>query len=333
MTAVSDAASPDDVALLAALADAGQRMRSELGKRIVGQHDVIERLLISLFAGGHALIVGVPGLAKTSLIAALAECLSMSFGRIQFTPDLMPADITGSDVLQHDADGTRRFQFAAGPIFANILLADEINRTPPKTQAALLQAMQEGKVTVGGHTHPLPQPFMVFATQNPIEQQGTYPLPEAQLDRFLMQINIGYPSAAEEAQIAQGHGDAAALTPIVTPADLLAMQALVHRLPTPEHVVLHAVQLTRLTRPDTATSELVRASVAWGAGPRASQSLLLAARARAAAAGRPFVEMADVDAVARPVLEHRLVMSYRGQADGHTPAAIIDHIIERLAAS
>ncbi|MEC7519742.1 MAG: MoxR family ATPase [Myxococcota bacterium] len=324
----------DDVAQVARLADARLRIVEQLEKRIVGQKDVIELMLISLFARGHGLFVGVPGLAKTLLISTLAEVLSLESNRIQFTPDLMPSDITGTDVLEEDAaTGERRFRFVPGPVFTNVLLADEINRTPPKTQAALLQAMAEGRVTAGGKTYPLEPPYLVFATQNPIEQEGTYPLPEAQLDRFLFQIDVGYPSEAEEVEIVQRTtaplGDAP--EPVLGREEILALQELVPRVPVAPHVVAHAVALARASRPDAPNApETVKTFVAFGAGPRASQALILGAKARAVLDGRFAAEADDVRALAHPVLRHRIVASFRAEAEGVRATDVIDAILEAV---
>jgi len=308
---------PDTVAL-GTLARTHARLLEQIERRVIGQREVVELLLISLFAGGHALFVGVPGLAKTLLVSSLAEAMDLEFARIQFTPDLMPTDITGSEVLEEDGSGRRSFRFVPGPVFCNLLLADEINRTPPKTQAALLQAMQEARVSAGGKTHPLPPPFHVFATQNPIEQEGTYPLPEAQLDRFMVEILVEYPDEEAEKQIvALSLSERPSLTPVITPAQLLELQALVRRVPVPPSVIDHTVALLRTTRPQEercppALRELLR----WGAGPRAGQQLVLAAQARAALAGREAVSIADVRALTTAVLRHRLVPSFAAESRG-----------------
>jgi MoxR-like ATPase len=307
-----------DTVALGTLARTHVRLLEQIERRVIGQRDVVELLLVSLFAGGHALFVGVPGLAKTLLVSSLAEAMDLEFARIQFTPDLMPTDITGSEVLEEDGSGRRSFRFVPGPVFCNLLLADEINRTPPKTQAALLQAMQEAKVSAGGKTHPLPPPFHVFATQNPIEQEGTYPLPEAQLDRFMVEILVDYPDEEAEKQIvALSLSDRPTLTPVLTPAQLLELQALVRRVPVPPSVIEHVVALLRTTRPQEdrcppALRELLR----WGAGPRAGQQLVLAAQARAALAGREAVSIADVRALTPSVLRHRLVPSFAAESRG-----------------
>ncbi|MFN7131631.1 MAG: AAA family ATPase, partial [Myxococcales bacterium] len=288
------------------LADARAQIQAEIEKRIVGQKDVVEHLLISLFSRGHCLFVGVPGLAKTLLISTLAEVLNLSFNRIQFTPDLMPSDITGTDVLEEDrSTGRRAFRFVKGPLFANIILADEINRTPPKTQAALLQAMQEHKVSAGGQTYPLDLPFQVFATQNPIEQEGTYPLPEAQLDRFMFLVDVTYPTAEEEMLIVKNttSGTKPPLKKVLAPERIRALQDLVLRVPATDSVVRFAVELVRLSRPKSeGAPEFVNQYLSWGAGPRASQYLVLGAKARAILHGRFAATIDDVRALAKPVL-------------------------------
>jgi len=308
-------------------------LRAELSKRIVGQEKVVEQLLIALFAGGHCLLVGVPGLAKTLLVRSLAEALSLKFSRVQFTPDLMPADITGTEVIQSDPNsGERSFRFLPGPVFANIVLADEINRTPPKTQAALLEAMQEQQVTIGGERHPLPQPFFVLATQNPIEQEGTYPLPEAQLDRFMFQVLVDYPSEEEELQIVQQTtaDQVASVTPTLSAEAILAFGHLVRRVPVADHLARYALSLARQTRVGREeTPELVAKYVQWGAGPRASQNLVLAAKARAALEGRYCVSSEDIQAVAAPVLRHRILINFSAEADGVTSDAIVKYLLER----
>jgi MoxR-like ATPase len=326
-------AEPDDAERVQELARTKKRLAQEIKRRIVGQDDVVELLLIALFARGHGLFVGVPGLAKTLLITTLAETLSLRSNRVQFTPDLMPTDITGTDVLEEDpATRERRFRFVPGPIFTNILLADEINRTPPKTQAALLQAMAEGRVTAGGKTYPLETPYAVFATQNPIEQEGTYPLPEAQLDRFLFQIDVGYPSALEELEIVKrttaplGEPPAA----VLTRSEILALQDLVPRVPAADHVVEAAVSLVRRTRPDDpSASTRVKELVAFGAGPRASQALVLGAKARAVLDGRFVAEVEDVRALALPVLRHRIVPSFRAEAEGVRARDLVAELVQR----
>jgi MoxR-like ATPase len=329
---------PDsDIEAIQQLGAAHRRLTAELGKVIVGQQDVVEQLLVALFARGHCVLEGVPGLAKTLLIHTLADALSLQFSRVQFTPDLMPADITGTEVIQEDkATGHREFRFLPGPVFANIVLADEINRTPPKTQAALLEAMQERQVTVGGQRHKLPNPFFVLATQNPIEQEGTYPLPEAQLDRFMFMVKVDYPSEAEElAIVKQTTTDVkTTVTPQLSAEDLLAMADLVRRVPIADHLAQYAIRIVRQTRVGRGESgpsknDMVDRYLSWGAGPRASQFLVLAAKARAALQGRHCVEMADLRAVAHPVLRHRIVTNFNAEADGVTP----DHVIGRLLES
>jgi len=307
-------------------------LQRELGKVVIGQQEVIEQLLIALFAGGHCLLVGVPGLAKTLLVRTLAEALSLKFSRVQFTPDLMPADITGTEVIQEDrSSGERSFHFLPGPVFANVLLADEINRTPPKTQAALLEAMQEQQVTLGGKRHPLPQPFFVLATQNPIEQEGTYPLPEAQLDRFMFEVFVDYPDADEELQIIKQ--TTTDCTPQVTATlsadEILAFAQLVRRVPIADHLARYALQLVRQTRvTKTEVPAMVKQYVRWGAGPRASQYLVLAAKARAALHGRYCVGSEDIRAVALPVLRHRILANFNAEAEGVTTDAIVEHLLK-----
>jgi MoxR-like ATPase len=323
-----------DIAMVRELAEAHRQLVAEIGKRIVGQHEVIEHLLIALFARGHGLFVGVPGLAKTLLIRTLADTLDLSFGRIQFTPDMMPSDITGSDVLEEDrTSGRRVFRFVRGPIFTNVLLADEINRTPPKTQAALLQSMQEYRVSAGGNTFDLPLPFLVFATQNPIEQEGTYPLPEAQLDRFMFQIDVGYPSAEDEVRIAAQTAGARArpLRKVLGPARIVELQDLVLRVPVAEHVLVHAVAICRATRPGPQASPEVRKYVAWGASPRASQHLVQAAKARAVLDGRYAVAIEDVRQLAAPVLVHRIVRNFHAEADGVRASELVASVVASVA--
>ena len=309
-----------DLELLEQLAGARGALIEQIGRRIVGQHEVVDNVVAAILAGGHALLVGVPGLAKTLLVQTIARTLDLEFARIQFTPDLMPSDITGTEILEEDhATGRRVFKFVRGPIFGNIVLADEINRAPPKTQAALLQAMQEHVVTTAGQTHKLPEPFFVLATQNPIEQEGTYPLPEAQLDRFMFELRVGYPSRDEEERIVSSTtGDVSAeVKPVLTAERLLALQHLVRRLPAPPTVVKYAVQLARSTRPDAAEATPdVKRYVSWGAGPRASQYLVLGAKARAAMDGRPVPDLDDVRAVALAVLRHRVVVNFQAEAEG-----------------
>jgi len=328
------AATPDDVERVARLAEARTRILAEIGKRIVGQQEVVEHLLIALFARGHGLFVGVPGLAKTLLISTLAEVLDLSFNRIQFTPDLMPSDITGTDVLEEDhTTGRRVFRFVKGPLFSHIIPADEINRTPPKTQAALLQAMQERKVTAGGHTYDLEPPFLVFATQNPVEQEGTYPLPEAQLDRFMFMIDVDYPSADEETRIVQSTTGplTAVLSKVLEPQEIVDYQDLVLRVPAADHVVRYAVELVRRSRPKTeGAPDYVNQFLAWGAGPRASQYLVLAGKARAILHGRTAVEIDDVRALAKPVLQHRLITSFHAEAEGVSSKDLVARLLETV---
>jgi MoxR-like ATPase len=324
--------SSGDVELLARAGDAGRKLKKAVAVRVVGQDSVVELMLVALLARGHGLLVGVPGLAKTLLVASLAEALDLSFGRVQFTPDLLPADITGTDVLQDDAGG-RSVRFLAGPIFHHLVLADEINRTPPKTQAALLQAMQERRVTVGIQTHSLPDPFQVFATRNPIEQEGTYVLPEAQLDRFLLEIYIDYPSAEEEREIARRTtGVQSAEVPQVLASDeVRALQALVPRIPVTDAAVELAVALGRATRPhDSKAPSEVREFVRFGAGPRGSQALVLASKARAALHGEAAADIDDVRALIVPVLRHRLVLSYRAEAEGIRDTHILERVVRAL---
>ena len=323
-----------DLAAVGELAEARRALLGEIEKRIVGQRGVVDHLLVALFARGHTLFVGVPGLAKTLLISTVAEALDLSFNRIQFTPDLMPSDITGTDVLEEDhTTGRRAFRFVPGPIFANLLLADEVNRTPPKTQAALLQAMQEYRVTAGGRTYPLDLPFLVFATQNPIEQEGTYPLPEAQLDRFMFYVDVDYPSADEEVEIVRSTtaGVRPPLRRVLSPARIRELQELVLRVPAADHVVRHAVELVRRTRPkEPGAPEFVRDYVAWGAGPRASQYLVLAAKARAVLDGRVAASEEDVRALARPVLVHRVIANFRAESDGVSSRDVVDRLLETV---
>ena len=320
-----------DLELLEEAAIVANRLREEVGKRVIGQHEVVEGLLLALLANGHALLVGVPGLAKTLLVSTLAEALDLEFQRIQFTPDLMPTDITGTEVIEEDrTTGRRVFRFVKGPVFANVVLADEINRTPPKTQAALLQAMQEHAVTIGNETLPLPSPFFVLATQNPIEQEGTYPLPEAQLDRFMFELRIGYPSRSEEEQVAmQTTGsESSKVHPVVSADRMMELQRLVRRIPVAPSVVAYAVRLARATRPgESEAPEIIRRYVGWGAGPRASQYLVLGAKARAALRGEPVPNFEDVRAIAHAVLAHRIVPSFEAEADGIDARRIVDELV------
>ncbi|MEK7668081.1 MAG: MoxR family ATPase [Gemmatimonadota bacterium] len=324
-------ANDPDLALLERLADARRRLLDQVAQRIVGQREVLDGILTALLSGGHALLVGVPGLAKTLMVSSVAEALALKFSRIQFTPDLMPSDITGTEIIEEDpGTGHRGFRFVHGPIFANIVLADEVNRTPPKTQAALLQAMQEHEVTVAGVTYPLVEPFFVLATQNPIEQEGTYPLPEAQLDRFQFELHVEYPSRSEEESIVERTtGDLfPSLQPVVTGEELIRLQHLVRRIPAPKVVVEHAVRLARMTRPgDDAAPATVQEYVSWGAGPRASQYMVLGAKARAAMDGRPMADLEDVDAVALAVLRHRVVVNFNAEAAGKRAPEIVADVM------
>jgi len=328
---LSTAADTMDLAELDELRSVHEQLREQIGRQIVGQDEVVEQLLMAIFARGHCILEGVPGLAKTLMVHALAQSLSLEFNRIQFTPDLMPSDITGTEVLYEDRQsGARELRFVPGPVFANLILADEINRTPPKTQAALLEAMQERQVTAGGRRHVLPDPFFVLATQNPIEQEGTYPLPEAQLDRFLFKVFITYPKPEEERRIYQlttGTREAE-ITPIVDGRRIGELQRLVRRVPVSDHCVDYAMDLVRATRgTEHGGPKYIDEWLAWGAGPRAGQSLILAAKARAALAGRPSVSVDDIRAVALPVLRHRLVLNYNAQAAGETSDSIVKKLL------
>jgi MoxR-like ATPase len=325
--------SDGDVAAIDRLRETYGRLRQELGRVIIGQHGVIEQLAICMFARGHGLLMGVPGLAKTLLVSKIAETMSLRFSRIQFTPDLMPMDITGTDILQEGADRRREFEFVHGPIFANVVLADEINRAPPKTQAALLEAMQEQRVTVVGKTFPLESPFFVLATQNPVEQEGTYPLPEAQLDRFMFLIELDYPSEDEEVLIARTTtGEALPhLSSLLSAADILEHQHLVRRIPVPDHIYQYAARLVRKTRPNGATSPAwLKPLVAWGAGPRAVQFLILGAKARAALHGSYMVRLEDVHEVASAVLTHRVITTFAAQAEGLDAKQIVRRLIAEM---
>ncbi|HZN95883.1 MAG TPA: MoxR family ATPase [Myxococcales bacterium] len=330
-------AASEDLRAVEELASARRQILEQIEKRVVGQREVVEHLLISLFARGHCLFVGVPGLAKTLLISTLADVLNLSFNRIQFTPDLMPSDITGTDILEEDrATGKRELRFMRGPLFANIILADEVNRTPPKTQAALLQAMQEYRVTAGGRTYPLDLPFLVFATQNPIEQEGTYPLPEAQLDRFMFLVDVGYPSAEDEVQIVKTTTSSRqpALDKILSPERIVALQELVRRVPVPDHVVRYAVDLVRHTRPkEPGAPEFIAKNVSWGAGPRASQFLVLGAKARAILDGRFAASVEDVRAAARPVLLHRVLPNFHAESEGITSLRLVEQLLDLVKAA
>ena len=315
-------------------AESYRRITDELGKVIVGQRQVIREMLIALLSGRHCLLVGVPGLAKTLMVQTLADVVSLSFNRIQFTPDLMPADITGTEVIQEDkATGKRDFRFLPGPVFANVVLADEINRTPPKTQAALLEAMQERQVTTGGTRHPLPEPFFVLATQNPIEQEGTYPLPEAQLDRFMFEIRVDYPDEDEEFSIVrQTTADTAPeVDEVLTRDELIDLQSTVRKVPVADHVIRYAMQFARLSRPEQGTvPDFITNYVNWGAGPRASQLMVLGAKANALLEGRSYVSTEDVRAVAVPVLRHRIVPNFNAEADAIKTDDLIRMLIEAV---
>ncbi len=327
-----------DKQAVAWVAQAAESIRTELGKVIVGQHDVIDEMLIGVLAKGHCMLEGVPGLAKTLLISTLARCLDMSFKRIQFTPDLMPSDIVGTEVLQEDpATRARTFKFMRGPIFANIVLADEINRTPPKTQAALLEAMQEKKVTSGGETHVLDQPFFVLATQNPIDQEGTYPLPEAQLDRFLFKISVGYPSDDEELEVMrrvaspQMAANEKTVQKVMTASQVVGVQQLVLRVPVADQVLTYAKNLVRATRPnDESAPKFIKEWISWGAGPRASINLIIAAKARAVLYGKYAVDWEDIEAVSKAILRHRIACSYTASAEDITTEQVIDKLLETV---
>ncbi len=308
-------------------------LRDEIAKVIVGQDEIVEQILLCIFCEGHGLLVGVPGLAKTLLISTIAQALRLEFSRVQFTPDLMPSDITGTEVIEEDrSTGRREMRFVQGPIFANVVLADEINRTPPKTQAALLEAMQERQVTVGGVRHPLPAPFFVLATQNPLEQEGTYPLPEAQLDRFMLQILIKYPTAEEELEVMRrsAHKGEADVSPVLDARDIAEIRTIIKHAPVAEHVMKYALRLVRATRVDEAGSgapEIVRDYVAWGAGPRASEALVLAAKASAILSGDTVVTADHVRRMVPPVLRHRVLTNFNAEADQVTPDKILEGLV------
>jgi len=327
-------ADQDDMARLKHLRDSYDTMRNEIGRVVIGQEAVVEQLLIAIFSRGHCILVGVPGLAKTLLVSTLSRILALDFKRIQFTPDLMPADITGTEIIQEDqVTRERKFVFLRGPLFANMLLADEVNRTPPKTQAALLEAMQEHKVTVGGQTHKLAEPFFVLATQNPIEQEGTYPMPEAQLDRFMFMVTVGYPTADEELAImkATTGGQTVQLKQTLTGDDIIALQDIVRRIPVGDHVFRYAMALVRATRPNEADAPpFVKECISWGAGPRASQYLILGAKARAALYGRNYATTEDVAMVAPSVLRHRILTNFNAEAEGITPDTIVERLLKHI---
>lgn len=324
----------DDLQAVQKLNEAYEQITRELAKVIVGQQQVIEELLVALFARGHCLLVGVPGLAKTLMIRSVADALSLDFNRIQFTPDLMPSDITGTEVIQEDkSTGSRDFRFLHGPIFANVILADEINRTPPKTQAALLEAMQEQQVTTGGQKHALPQPFFVLATQNPIEQEGTYPLPEAQLDRFMFHVTVDYPNEEEELDIVKRTTTdvEVKITPTLDAEQIAGLGAIVRKVPIADHIARYALRLARLTRKSKEdVPDFIQSYVMWGAGPRASQYMVLGAKARAILQGRNYVSTEDIQAVALPVLRHRIKTNFNADAEGITSDDIINRLIETV---
>ncbi|MBI3268783.1 MAG: MoxR family ATPase [Planctomycetes bacterium] len=326
--------SPGDIEAVEKLKTAFEKVQGEIHKVIVGQDRVVEEMLIAIFAKGHALLIGVPGLGKTLLVRTLAQTLSLAFNRIQFTPDLMPSDITGTEVIQDDrATGQRSFKFLRGPIFSNVILADEINRTPPKTQAALLEAMQEHQVTAGGKKHQLEEPFFVLATQNPIEQEGTYPLPEAQLDRFMFNVMVDYPTEDEELKIMQMTTSPydVRLNQVLAAEEILKLQEIVRRVPVADSVLQYAMRLARATRVHTGrVPEFVKQWVSWGAGPRASQYLILGAKARAILRGRYYVSTEDIKAVAHPVLRHRIITNFSAEAEGVTSDKIVTKLIETL---
>ena len=329
----ADTPSDSDVVVIDELRSTYDRMKAEMAKVIIGQDEVVERLLICVLSRGHALLMGVPGLAKTLMVNSLSKVMSLDFSRIQFTPDLMPSDITGTDILQETAEGRREFEFVKGPIFANIILADEINRTPPKTQSALLEAMQEHHVTVSGRIMPLPEPFFVLATQNPIEQEGTYSLPEAQLDRFMFFIEVEYPDRDEERRIARETTGAATreITPQVSGGQIMKYQELVERVPVPDHIYDLAVDIVRATRPDSGDApDFCQKLVSWGAGPRAVQYLIRGAKARAVLQGSYLVRQEDLEAVAHPVLRHRIITNFQAQAEGMSSTVIVDQLLDQF---
>ena len=323
-----------DLAVLEALAKARQSFFSEVGKVVIGQQKILDHILIALLARGHSLLVGVPGLAKTLIIKTLSDVLDLSFKRIQFTPDLMPSDITGTELIDVDQNtGQRSFRFYQGPIFANIVLADEINRTPPKTQAALLEAMQEHKVTAGGKTYALDEPFFVLATQNPIEQEGTYPLPEAQLDRFMFNLNIEYPSTEDEVSIVRETTtpEIQSLNAVITKSEIATYQDLVRRVPVADNVVEYAVKLVGATRPNSSTApDFIQQSVDWGAGPRASQYLVLGAKAKAILDGRPSPNINDIQSLALPILRHRVLPNFNAEAEGLKVEDILTRLLDTI---
>ena len=326
----------DEAAVVEQIRRGRDAIFEQLGKVIVGQRDVTQQLLISIFAGGHCLLTGAPGLAKTLLVKSVSQVFHLDFRRIQFTPDLMPADITGTEILEEQPDGSRRLSFVPGPVFANVVLADEINRTPPKTQAALLEAMQEHQVTAAGKRYALPEPFFVLATQNPIEMEGTYPLPEAQLDRFMCNVRIDYLPEDEEVAVVQQttRGRPEPIEPLFTAEDVLKFHEVVRRVPVAESLVRYAVRLADASRPGRADGdEFVTRCVSWGAGLRAAQNLVLGGKARALLEGRSHVTAEDIRSLAHPVLRHRVLLSYRAEAEGVTVDTLIDHLLDRVAAA
>jgi len=325
---------PDELTIIEHARDVARAIQSEIAKQVIGQHHVIEHLLFCLLSGGHALLVGVPGLAKTLLVRTLAQATHLNFRRIQFTPDLMPADITGTEIIDEDqATGHRRFVFVEGPLFANIILADEINRTPPKTQSALLEAMQEHSVTVAGKTYTLTEPFFVLATQNPIEQEGTYPLPEAQLDRFMFNILLDYPTMEEEVDILETTttGDIPHITPVATGDEIVSFQQTIRRIPVPRAVQEYTVRLIQATRPTIPNPIAeVKRFVRWGSGPRASQQIIFASKVRAVLQNRYHVEIEDIQSLAAPILRHRILLNYHAEAEHFTPDALIAQLISKI---
>ena len=331
---VAGGATENDLQAIARLGEARKKLKAEIGKVIVGQEHVVDDLLTAIFARGHCLMIGVPGLAKTLMVRTIAQAIDLEFNRIQFTPDLMPSDITGTDIIEEDrASGGRSFRFVKGPVFANILLADEINRTPPKTQAALLQAMQESQVSVSGRTYDLPKPFFVLATQNPIEQEGTYPLPEAQLDRFMFDIRVGYPKPHEELEIAKSTTSdmKVNIAKVLNGDEILQLQTIVRRLPVSDHVAMYAVNLARSTRPDDEIAPaFAKEFVNWGAGTRAVQYLVLGAKARAAIAGEYNVTVDHIRQVAALVLRHRVMTNFHAEAEGMTPDKVVKRLLEEV---
>ena len=336
MTEINETIQPDDIKTIEALQIGYKNVRKELSKVIVGQDEVIHQLLIAIFSKGHCILEGVPGLAKTLMISSLAKTLQLSFNRIQFTPDLMPADITGTEIVQENkSTGERLFRFINGPVFSNIILADEINRTPPKTQSALLEAMQERQVTVNGQRHILPDPFFVLATQNPIEQEGTYPLPEAQQDRFMFKVFVKYPSFDEEFKIAQA--TTSNHNPVVETAlssiEISNFQNVIRKIPIAPFVIKYALRVVRSTRIDETELPFIKEWLSWGAGPRAVQNLLLGAKAHAALDGRHFVSIADIKAVVHPVLRHRLITNFNAESDGITTDIVISRILDSISES